>query len=84
MSKQAPDMMLEAKKIELIKLDECSAKYFYIPVRGKQGPIYMRLIKDVNDERDLPLRPHEDCKLLMSKFKEFPTPVDHERQFSVN
>ena len=83
-SKSQPDMVLEPKKVVQMKLDECTARYFYIPVRGKLGPIYMRLIKDVNDERDLPLRPNEDCKLLMSKFVSFPTPVDHQYSYSCN
>ena len=56
-----PELQLEPRKIYDFNLDKCSAKYFYIKTGGKVGPIYMRMIKDVNDECDIKLRESEDC-----------------------
>lgn len=44
----------------------------------------MRIIKDVQYEDELALNEEEDCKLLMSWYNPFPTPVDHSLEFSIN
>ena len=41
----------------------------------------MRIIKDVQHEDNLALIEDEDCKLLMSTYCAFPTPVDHSHSF---
>ena len=56
-----PELQLEPRKIYDFKLEKCSAKFFYIKTASKVGPIYMRMIKDVSDDRDLTLRNTEDC-----------------------
>lgn len=75
---------MESRRIYDFKLNKCSAEYFFIPVQHKVGPIYMRMIKDVDDSRDLELKEFEDCKILMSKFNRFPTPIDYLSSYAIN
>ena len=76
--------VLEQKKVYDFNIEPCNSIFLQIPVLRKQGPLFIRMIKDVMNKNMLPLEANEDVVMYLSKFNNKPCSKDYQYKHHLN